>query len=201
MNTGPWSTRCWLAVAFRSFPSVSAGWISNSSRPAPLVQESSTSATAWRANPDGGAARTGGRTRAGWPGGARSLIWKSRIRQCSLSCYVLLAAGRGRAAGTPFGCLVRALPVVPWTRCGGPCMWLVGPSICWRVGGTRDIPVEALFPEGRERFELGSSCWSGVLGIDAVGGPPHRDVADEGGAGVTSRYCPGWLDVTLANVV
>src|SRR5215210_6612746 len=47
-STGPWSTRCWLAVAFRSFPSASAGWISNSSRPAPSARESSTSATAWR---------------------------------------------------------------------------------------------------------------------------------------------------------
>ena len=32
------------------FPSASAGWISNSSRPAPSARESSTSATAWRAS-------------------------------------------------------------------------------------------------------------------------------------------------------
>ena len=32
----------------RSFPSASAGWISNSSRPAPSARKSSTSATAWR---------------------------------------------------------------------------------------------------------------------------------------------------------
>src|SRR5207247_3419121 len=43
--------RSWLAVAFRSFPSASTGWISNSSRPAPSARESSTSATAWRASP------------------------------------------------------------------------------------------------------------------------------------------------------
>jgi hypothetical protein len=43
------STRCWLAVAFRSFPSASAGWIWNSPRPAPSARVSSTSATAWRA--------------------------------------------------------------------------------------------------------------------------------------------------------
>ena len=30
----PLSTRCWLAVAFRSFPSASVGWISISSRAA-----------------------------------------------------------------------------------------------------------------------------------------------------------------------
>jgi dihydrofolate reductase len=38
-------------VAFRSFPSAGAGWISNSSRPAPSARESSTSATAWRGSP------------------------------------------------------------------------------------------------------------------------------------------------------
>jgi hypothetical protein len=64
----------------------------------------------------------------------------------------------------------------------------------------RDIPVEALFPQGRERFELGSSGWSRVLGIDAVGGPPHCDFAYEGGAPVTSRCSPDWLGVTLAGV-
>jgi hypothetical protein len=64
-----------------------------------------------------------------------------------------------------------------------------------------DIPVEALFPAGRECFELGSSGWPRVLGIDAVGGPPHRDFADEGSARVTSRWCPDWLGVTLAGVI
>jgi hypothetical protein len=43
--------------------------------------------------------------------------------------------------------------------------------------------------------------WSQVLGIDAVGGPPQCDFADEGGARVTSRWCPDWLRVTLAGVV
>ena len=64
------------------------------------------------------------------------------------------------------------------------------------------MPVEALFPEGRERFELASSSgWSRVLGIDAVGGPPHCDFADEGGARVASRCSPDRLGVTLAGVV
>ena len=65
----------------------------------------------------------------------------------------------------------------------------------------RDVPVEALFPEGRKCFELASSGWSRVLGIDAVGGPPHCDFADEGGARVTSRWCPDWLGLALAGVV
>ena len=63
------------------------------------------------------------------------------------------------------------------------------------------MPVEALFPQGRKRFELGSSGWSRVLGIDAVGGSPHCDFADEGGARVASRCSPDWLGVTLAGVV
>jgi hypothetical protein len=112
----------------------------------------------------------------------------------------VLSAGRGRPAGTPFGLLVRALPDVPWTECGASCVWLVGPRICGRVGGTRDIPVEALFPQGRKHFELCSSGWSRVLGIDAVGGPPHRDFANEG-VRVSSRCSPDWRAITLAGVV
>jgi hypothetical protein len=83
------------------------------------------------------------------------------------------------------------------------CLSLLGPRICWRVGGTGDLPVEALFPEdGRERFKLTfSSGWSWILGSDAVGGPPYCDFADEGGARVASRRCPDWLGFTLAGVV
>ena len=62
-------------------------------------------------------------------------------------------------------------------------------------------PVEALFPEGRKCFELASSGWSQVLGIDGVGGAPHCDFADEGGAGVTPLWCPGWRGVALPGVV
>ena len=92
----------------------------------------------------------------------------------------VLSAGRGRPARRPFGFLV-------W-RCLSSCqrrarrqghkgfrdvcrLSLVDPRICWQVGGMRDIPVEALFPQGRERLELASSGWSRVLRIDAVGGP------------------------------
>ena len=64
------------------------------------------------------------------------------------------------------------------------------------------MPVEVLFPEGRERFDLASSPgWSRVLGIDAVGGPPHCDFADEGAARVTSRCSPDRLGATLAGVI
>ena len=64
----------------------------------------------------------------------------------------------------------------------------------------RDIPVEALFPEGWERFELDSSGWSWVLGIDAVSGPPHCDLANQGG-GITSGCSRGWRAATVAGVV
>ena len=113
-----------------------------------------------------------------------------------------LAAGRGSTVRTLTGCLVWALPVaVPGSKCCASCLSAVGSRICCRVGCLGDVPVEVLFPEGRERFELGSSGWSQVLGIDAVGGPPQCDFADEGGARVTSRWCPDWLGVTLAGVV
>jgi hypothetical protein len=113
-------------------------------------------------------------------------------------CYRPGADGPlGRRSGFWYG----RCPVVAWTECAESCLSLVGPGICWPVGGTRDIPVEALFPQGRDSFELGSSGWAGVLGIDAVGGPPHRDFANEGGARVTSRRCPDWLGVTLADLI
>jgi hypothetical protein len=51
-------------------------------------------------------------------------------------------------------------------------------------------------------LELASSSgWSRVLGIDAVGGPPHCNFANDGGAGVTSRCSPDGRAVTLAGVV
>ncbi len=66
------------------------------------------------------------------------------------------------------------------------------------------MPVEALFPQGGGCLELASSSssgWSRVLGIDAVGGPPHCDFANEIAARAASRCSPGWLAVTLAGVV
>jgi hypothetical protein len=113
-----------------------------------------------------------------------------------------LAAGCGWPVRTLTGCWVRALPVVvAAAKCAVCCLSSVGPRICWRIGGTGDIPIEALFPEGGGCLELASSGWSRVLGMDAIGGPPYCDVADEGGARVASRWRPGTLGVTLADVV
>src|SRR5215217_7461030 len=63
------------------------------------------------------------------------------------------------------------------------------------------MPVESLFPEGGGCLELESSGWSRVLGIDAVGGSPYCDFADEGGAQLTSRCSPVQRGVTLAGMV
>jgi hypothetical protein len=114
----------------------------------------------------------------------------------------VLSARRGRPARTPFGFLVSALPVVvPASECGVCCPSLVGPCICWRVGGTSDVPFEALFPQGGGGIELASSGWSRVLGIDAVGGPPQCEFTNEGGARVAPGGAPVWWGVTLAGVV
>ena len=52
---------------------------------------------------------------------------------------------------------------------------------------------------GPKRSAAVRSGWSAVLGVDAVGGPPHGDFTDEGGARVAARRrpyrlvrCPGW---------
>jgi hypothetical protein len=64
------------------------------------------------------------------------------------------------------------------------------------------MSVEALFPQGGGCIELASSSgWSRVLRIDPVGGPPHCDFANKGGARIASRWCPDWLGVTLAGVI
>ena len=102
----------------------------------------------------------------------------------------MLPARSVRPARTRCWLLVRGSPIAVATKCGASFLWLVAPCICWRVGGTCDFPVEASFPESRKRFELGSSGWSRVLGVDAVGGAPHRDFTNQGGAGMPSRWCP-----------
>jgi hypothetical protein len=66
------------------------------------------------------------------------------------------------------------------------------------------MPVEALFPQGGGCFELASSSscgWSRVLGIDAVGGPPHCNFANEGAAQVACQWSPGRLGVAVAGVI
>ncbi len=40
-----------------------------------------------------------------------------------------------------------------------------------------------------------------VVGADAVGGPPHRDVTDEGGAECSARWSPYRLSSVMQGVV
>jgi hypothetical protein len=94
-----------------------------------------------------------------------------------------LAAGCCWSVRRVTGCLVWALAVVvPATR-RGTGLSFVKPVVARRVGGSGDLPVESLFPKGGGCIELFSaSCWLRVLGREAVCGPPHCDLADEGGA-------------------
>ena len=102
-----------------------------------------------------------------------------------------LAAGCGWPVRTLTGCLVWALAVVvPASRRGGCCLSFVGLCICGRVACTRDVPVEALFPQGGGCLELATSGWSWVLGVDPVGGPPYVDFTDEGDVRPTARCSP-----------
>ena len=115
----------------------------------------------------------------------------------------VLSAGRGRPVRTLTGCFVPALAVVvPASRCGVRCLSFVKPRGACRIGGTGDMPVQALFPQGGGCLQLASSSgWSRVVGIDAVGGPPHCDFADKCGARVTSCCTPRWRANTSPGVV
>src|SRR5829696_3701180 len=66
------------------------------------------------------------------------------------------------------------------------------PCICWEVGGTGDVQVEALFPQGQKRFELGSSDWNWCRGR-----PARLRFRRRGRCLVASRRCPNWLGFTL----
>ena len=115
---------------------------------------------------------------------------------------VLLAAERRRPAWTPSGCLVRALTVVvvAITR-GVSCPSPLELRIPRQIIKTGDSSVEALLPQGRGCLELDASGWSWIPLIDAVGGPPYPDFADEGDAWVTSRRGPDRLGVVPAGVI
>jgi hypothetical protein len=114
---------------------------------------------------------------------------------------VVLTAGRGWPAWTPSACLVLALAVVVVAiTCGASCASSLALRIPRQVIKTGDSSVEVLLPQSGGCLELDASGWSRVPLIDAVGGPPYRNFANEGGAWVTSRRGPGRLGV-LAGVI
>ena len=47
------------------------------------------------------------------------------------------------------------------------------------IAGAGESAVEALLAFRESGLELFWSGWSAVLGVDAVGGPPHGDISDE----------------------
>ena len=63
-----------------------------------------------------------------------------------------------------------------------------------------DTSVEVVLPEGRSCGQLGCSGWSWVIGVDAVGGPPHGDFTDDGEIGAAARRRPHGLDFVQASV-
>jgi hypothetical protein len=120
----------------------------------------------------------------------------------SFTTAVVLAAGCGRSPWTPSGYLVRALAVVVVAiTCGASCPSPLALRIPRQIIKTGDSLVEALLPQGRGCLELDASGWSWVPLIDAVGGPPYRNFANEGGAWVTSRRGPDRLGVVPAGVI
>jgi hypothetical protein len=61
-----------------------------------------------------------------------------------------------------------------------------------------DTSVEVVLPESRGYLQL---CWSGwlwVVGVDAVGGPPHRDFTNDGEVRTAARRRPHRLGIVLA---
>jgi hypothetical protein len=71
-----------------------------------------------------------------------------------------------------------------------------------RVGaGLGDALVEAVPPFDRLSLHLSWSGGSMVVRVDAVGGPPHGDFTDEGGAQRSARRCPWGLVCVVDGVV
>jgi hypothetical protein len=69
------------------------------------------------------------------------------------------------------------------------------------VVAASEASVEVLLPKGGRRLQLSGSGWSAVLGVDADGGTPDGDFAEEGGGRVAARRCPCGLFAVLAGAV
>ena len=55
------------------------------------------------------------------------------------------------------------------------------------VAAAGETSVEVVLPEGRSCLKLSCSGWSWVVGVDAVGGPPHGDFTNDGEVLATAR--------------
>jgi len=69
------------------------------------------------------------------------------------------------------------------------------------VTAVGEASVEVVLPEGRSCLQLSCSGGSWVVGVDAVGGPPHSDFTNDGCVPAAARRRPHWLGVVLAGGV
>lgn len=66
------------------------------------------------------------------------------------------------------------------------------------IAGVGEGAVEALLAFRESGLKLFWSGWSAVLGVDAVGGPPHGDISDEADVQVRARRHPHELGAVVA---
>jgi hypothetical protein len=69
------------------------------------------------------------------------------------------------------------------------------------VAGVADASIELLLPFGRSGRQLFWSGGAAVVGVDAIGGPPHGDFTDESGAQGTALRHPMGLSAVVVGVM
>jgi hypothetical protein len=69
------------------------------------------------------------------------------------------------------------------------------------VAGVADASIEMLLPFGRSGRQLFWSGGAAVVGVDAIGGPPHSDFTKEGGAQRTALRHPMGLSAVVVGVM
>jgi hypothetical protein len=79
---------------------------------------------------------------------------------------------------------------------------LAFPDICaMAVAAQGNVSVEGLLPKGSHGLQLSCAGWAAVFVVDADGGTPDLDFANEGVARVAARRCPYRLLAVLAGAV
>ena len=69
------------------------------------------------------------------------------------------------------------------------------------VAGVGEASIELLLPFGRSGRQLSWSGGSAVVGVDAIGGPPHGDFTNESGAQRTALRHPMGLSAVVVGVM
>ena len=69
------------------------------------------------------------------------------------------------------------------------------------VAAAGETSVEVVLPEGRSCLQLCCSGWSWVVGVDAVGGPPHGDFTNDGEVLAAARRRPIRLWAVLTGLI